>query len=88
MTKLTQADFITDIAKHAGITKTQARGVLIGIAALAHGGHQFVMPGLGTIRTVITKERNARNPATGASIAVPAKRKVAFRPLPSTVREV
>ncbi|MCM8823631.1 MAG: HU family DNA-binding protein [Candidatus Omnitrophica bacterium] len=36
--------------------------------------------GFGTFRVKETKERTGRNPKTGETIQIPAKKKIAFRP--------
>src|SRR3982750_3491007 len=42
-------------------------------------GNRIRMPGLGILQVKKTKARTGRNPATGETIQIPAKRKVAFR---------
>ncbi len=41
-------------------------------------GETIKLPGLGTFKVVTRKARNGRNPATGASIKIPAKKAVKF----------
>ena len=47
-------------------------------AALEYGG-SYRLPGIGTLKTVDVSARTARNPATGETIQVPAKRTVKFK---------
>ncbi len=42
-------------------------------------GNRIRIAGLGILQVKQTKARTGRNPATGAPIKIPAKRKVAFR---------
>lgn len=48
---------------------------------------QFSLPGVGRFVVVVKKPRMARNPRTGAAIAVPEKRVVGIRPC-KELREV
>ncbi len=78
MTKSAIADHL---AKKAGLTKKAAVGLLDEIAALAHkeAKNTFTLPGVGKLVLVNRKARMGRNPATGESIKIPAKKVVKFR---------
>jgi DNA-binding protein HU-beta len=78
MTKTQLADHL---AQKAGITKKTAVQILEELAAIAYreAKSSFTLPGLGKLVLVQRKARMGRNPATGASIKIPAKKVVKFR---------
>ena len=63
------------------ITKKQAGEILDHIAELAYKNakNTFTLPGLGKLVLVNRKARMGRNPATGETIKIAAKRVVKFR---------
>jgi len=63
------------------MAKTQAVQALETLVALAYKNakNSFTIPGLGKLVLVNRKARMGRNPATGATIKIPAKRVVKFR---------
>ncbi|MFM2081425.1 MAG: SPBc2 prophage-derived DNA-binding protein 2 [Verrucomicrobiota bacterium] len=69
------------IADKAGISKKQATEILAIVAELAYKNakNTFTLPGLGKLVLVNRAARVGRNPATGATINIPAKRVVKFR---------
>ena len=78
---LTKSQIATTIAERAGISRKQAVQTLEILADLAYKNakNSFTLPGLGKLVLVNRKARMGRNPATGASIKIPAKRVVKFR---------
>ena len=78
---LTKSQIADEIAKKAGITKKAAGEILEHIADLAYKNakNTFTLPGLGKLVLVNRKARQGRNPATGETIQIPAKRVVKFR---------
>ena len=78
---LTKSQIASAIADKNGLTKKQAGEILEHIAALAykHAKDTFTIPGLGKIVLVNRKARIGRNPATGETIQIKAKRVVKFR---------
>jgi len=78
---LTKSQIAATIAEKVGITKKQAVETLELVADLAYKNakNSFTLPGLGKIVLVNRKARMGRNPATGATIKIPAKRVVKFR---------
>jgi DNA-binding protein HU-beta len=78
---LTKAQIAAEIAEKNGITKTQAVGILEHLAALAyrHAKDSFTIPGLGKLVLVNRAARVGRNPATGETIQIKAKKVVKFR---------
>lgn len=78
---LTKSQIITSLAETVGITKKQAAQTLEAIVALAykHAKNSFTIPGLGKLVLMNRKARMGRNPATGQSIKIPAKKVLKFR---------
>ncbi len=78
---LTQSEIVTQLANANSLTKVQARGFLESLSKLAykHAKNGFTLPGLGKLVLVNRKARMGRNPATGESIKIPAKKVVKFR---------
>ena len=78
---LTKSQIATSLAETVGLTKKQAVETLDTLVALAykHAKNSFTLPGLGKLVLVKRKARMGRNPATGATIKIPAKQVVKFR---------
>ena len=78
---LTKSEIASAIAEKSQITKVQAVGILEHLAALAykHAKDSFTIPGLGKLVLVNRKARVGRNPATGETIQIKAKKVVKFR---------
>ena len=78
---LSKSDIAAAIAEQHGLTKKQAVGILESIAELAckNAKNTFTLPGLGKLVLVNRKARMGRNPATGETIKIAAKRVVKFR---------
>ena len=72
------------IAADHGLTKTQAKtiveAVIASISEAAVAGNETSLPGFGKFKIKSTPEREARNPATGATVKVAAAKKLAFTP--------
>ncbi len=82
---MTTTNEIADtIATDHNLTKAQAKtiveAVISSITAAAVAGNETSLPGFGKFKVKATPEREARNPATGATIKVAAARKLAFTP--------
>ncbi len=77
----TKSQIIADIAEATEISKKQAATALEALVAMAYKGAKngFTIPGLGKLVLVNRKARVGRNPATGATINIPAKKVVKFR---------
>ena len=77
----TKSEIIAGIAEATEITKKQAGIVLEEFVKMAYEGakDKFVIPGLGKLVLVQRQARIGRNPATGATINIPAKKVVKFR---------
>ena len=78
---LSKSQIAASLAETVALTKKQAVQFLEAVAALAYKNakNSFTIPGLGKIVLVNRKARMGRNPATGATIKIAAKRVVKFR---------
>ena len=78
---LTKSQIIAGVAEAVGVTKKQAAAAVEALVAMAYKGAKngFTLPGLGKLVLVNRKARVGRNPATGETIQIPAKRVVKFR---------
>ncbi len=78
---MTKSAIISGVADAAEISKKQAVAALDALVAMAYKGAKdgFVVPGLGKLVLVKRAARTGRNPATGATIQIPAKKVVKFR---------
>jgi len=78
---MTKSQIISAVAEGAELSKVQAKAALETLTELAYKGAAdgFTIPGLGKLVTVDRKARMGRNPATGESIHIPAKRVLKFR---------
>ncbi len=81
--RMTQTQLVRSLAEACEVTNKQARTMLdhLGSMAVAEVKKNgvFVMPGMGRLVRVDRKARMGRNPATGESIKIPAKKVVKFR---------
>jgi DNA-binding protein HU-beta len=77
----TKSQIAASISESTGISKKQSVQILEHLAELAykHAKNTFTLPGIGKLVLVNRKARTGRNPATGESIQIPAKRVVKFR---------
>lgn len=78
---LTKSQIAAELATKANITKKTAVEILEFIAQLAykHAKNTFTLPGIGKLVLVQRKARVGRNPATGETIKIKAKKVVKFR---------
>ena len=78
---LTKSQIAAEIAAQNNLTKKQAAEIIQSIVQLAykHAKNSFTLPGLGKLVLVNRKARKGRNPATGETIQIKAKRGVKFR---------
>ena len=80
---MTQTQIIQKLADQAEITKKVAKSMIDTLAETAISEVKkngvFVLPGIGRLVRVERKARMGRNPATGESIKIPAKKVVKFR---------
>ena len=78
---LTKSQIAAEIATKHNISKKAAAEILESIAQLAykHAKDTFTLPGLGKLVLVNRKARVGRNPTTGETIQIKAKRVVKVR---------
>ena len=83
MARMTQTEIISSLAETTGCKKTDVKGMFDALAALATDevkkNGAFTLPGFGKLVKATRKAREGRNPATGATIKIPAKTTVKFR---------
>lgn len=83
MAKLTKSQLMQELAAKTGHTKKDVVMMLEAMVEMAYShvkkDGEFVLPGLGKLVKVKRQARMGRNPATGASIQIPAKTVVKFR---------
>lgn len=80
---MTKSQLSRHISKKTGLTIKAAGEIINELAAVAYRetkkNGQFTLPGLGKLVLSRRKARTGRNPATGATIKIPAKKVVKFR---------
>jgi DNA-binding protein HU-beta len=78
---MTKSQIVASVAEATEMTKKQAGEVIEALVALAYKNakNSFTLPGLGKLVLVNRKARMGRNPATGETIKIKAKRVVKFR---------
>jgi DNA-binding protein HU-beta len=78
---LTKSQIVAEVATQNNVPKKAAAEILESIAQLAYKNakNTFTLPGLGKLVLVNRKARMGRNPATGETIHIKAKRVVKFR---------
>src|ERR1022692_1325467 len=81
--RMTQTALVRKLAEDCGVNNEVSRQFLDSLASLAIGEVKkngvFVLPGIGRLVRQDRKARVGRNPATGESIKIPAKKVVKFR---------
>ncbi len=78
---MTKAAIIAHLARKSELSKKQVTTVLDTLVTLAtkEVKNAFVLPGFGKLVRAHRKARMGRNPRTGESIEIPAKRVLKFR---------
>ena len=83
MAKMTKSQLIQALTEKTSLAKKDVVNFMDQLTALAYkevkGSGEFVVPGLGKLVKVHRQARQGRNPATGATIQIPAKTVVKFR---------
>jgi DNA-binding protein HU-beta len=81
--RMTQTQLVRKLAESCEISNKVSRQILDTLSATAikevKKNGVFVVPGLGRLVRVDRKARVGRNPATGETIQIPAKKVVKFR---------
>ena len=80
---LTKSQLSDSLAEKAGITKATARTVIDAMASIAceevREKGEFTIPGIGKLVISNRSARMGRNPATGETISIPARKVLKFR---------
>ena len=78
---MTKSELLTYMAKKSGLTKKATGEFIQELVNLSYkeAKKAFVIPGLGKLVLVDRKARLGRNPKTGETIQIPAKKVVKFR---------
>jgi DNA-binding protein HU-beta len=80
---MNKAELVSKIAEDAGITKTQAATALDsfveGVTKTLKSGDRVTLVGFGTFSVTKRAARKGRNPATGATIKIKAKKVAKFK---------
>jgi DNA-binding protein HU-beta len=81
--RMTQTQLVRSLAEECEVPNKTARSFVEKLASMAilevKKNGVFVIPGLGRLVRQERKARMGRNPATGESIKIPAKKVVKFR---------
>ena len=79
--KMTKSQIMSALAEKCGMKKKEAVAFVDELVKLAYkeAKNGFTIPGLGKLIIVDRKARLGRNPATGETIQIPAKRVLKFR---------
>lgn len=81
---MNNSDLADQIAAAHNITKADAKklvdAVFAGIANAAAKGEEVSLPGFGKFKVKESAAREGRNPSTGATIQIPASKKLGFTP--------
>jgi DNA-binding protein HU-beta len=81
--RMTQTQLVRSLAEGCEVNNKTARAFLDSLSSMAIAEVKkngvFVLPGIGRLVRVDRKARTGRNPATGESIKIPAKKVVKFR---------
>lgn len=78
---MTKSQIVDHLAKKTDTTKKVAVQFLEELSKLAYkeAKKSFTLPGIGKLVVVNRKERMGRNPATGETILIPARKALKFR---------
>jgi DNA-binding protein HU-beta len=78
---MTQAQIFAKLAEEHELSKIKMKAIFNSFAEMAYKESKkgFTVPGLGKLILVKRKARKARNPLTGESIRVPARKALKFR---------
>jgi len=81
---MNKADLVEEVSAGTGLTKRASSEAIGAVTdsitdALARG-EKVTLVGFGTFRVVTRKTRTGRNPQTGQTIQIPAKKAPKFRP--------
>ncbi|MBV6495294.1 MAG: DNA-binding protein HRL53 [Pyrinomonadaceae bacterium] len=79
---MTQTEIVNTLAEKCGCKKADVKNLFDALAEMAvkevKKNGEFTVPGFGKLKKTHRKAREGRNPATGATIKIPAKTTVKF----------
>ena len=82
-TKMTQTQMVRELAETTGLNNKVAKQFITALGEMAvretKKNGMFIIPGIGRLVRVERKARTGRNPATGETIKIPAKKTVKFK---------
>ncbi|QQS60692.1 HU family DNA-binding protein [Candidatus Falkowbacteria bacterium] len=80
---MTKSQFMEALSSKSGMAKKDVVNLMTVLADMAYSevkrNGEFVLPGFGKLVKMKRAARQGRNPATGATIQIPAKTVVKFR---------
>ena len=83
MAKMSKSQILATLSDTSGLSKKDVKNFMDKLAELAYSevkkNGEFVLPGFGKLVKINRAARSGRNPATGATIQIPAKVVVKFR---------
>ena len=83
MAKMSKSQILATLSDTSGLSKKDVKNFMDKLAELAYAevkkNGEFVLPGFGKLVKINRAARQGRNPATGATIQIPAKVVVKFR---------
>jgi len=92
MTTITKATFVANLAETHHMNQQMAQEAVNAVVATLTqtliDGHDIKLPGLGTFSLKERAGRTGRNPATGESLEIPAKRTVQFKVASDLQRQI
>lgn len=84
---ISKLQLIADLAESTDLSKEQVRDLLDQLAQIAtealENGDELTLPGIGKLKVSERPARTGRNPQTGASINIAARKVVKFVPAKS-----
>jgi len=82
MARMTQTEILSRLAETCNCKRTDVKAMFDALAEMAvsedKANGEFTVPGFGKLKKTQRKARDGRNPATGATIRIPAKTTVKF----------
>lgn len=81
---MTKTELVNALAEGTAVSKKDVEAIIDRLPGLIEStvkaGNPFTLPKVGIFKTKRVEAREARNPATGATISVAAKTKLTFKP--------
>ncbi len=81
---MNKAQLVEEVSGKAGLTKKETQNVIDAVTETIgdtlSAGEKVTLVGFGTFQVMERKARRGRNPRTGKTIQIPAKKVAKFRP--------